>query len=63
MLSIKGNEIETNDSNIFQLTVDYMMISQFMYRRLVKEYGKMKAKDFMERNIVKWVAMVDDTEE
>ncbi len=63
MLSIEKSEIKTNDSNIFQLTVDYMMISQFMYRQLVKEYGKMKAKDFMERNIVKWVAMVDDTEE
>lgn len=63
MLSIENSEIKTNDSNIFQLTVDYMMISQFMYKQLIKEYGEMKAKDFMERQIVKWVAMVENTEE
>lgn len=56
MLSIKGNEIETNDSTLFELMGDYMMISQFMYKRLVEEFGEMKAKDFMEHQIVKWVA-------
>ena len=63
MLSIKGNEIETNGSNIFELMGDYMMISQFIYMQLVKEYGEMRAKDFMEHQIVKWVAMVENTKE
>lgn len=63
MLSIKNNEIEMDDTNIFKLMVEYTSLSGAVYSSLVKEFGKEKAKDFMLNRLIKMVSEVENTEE
>ena len=56
---VNKNEIVTDDESIFQLLADYSMISGYVYRRLVEEFGADKAKDFMLHKLVKMVTEVE----
>lgn len=58
MLSIKENLVETDDASIFQLMVDYTMISDYVYGRLADELGEAAARDFMQTKLTKMVSEV-----
>ena len=63
MLSINGNEVETNDTTLFELLSDYATLSGYIYQRLVGEFGEVKAKDFMTHKLTTWVSRVENSEE
>lgn len=63
MLSIKNrNVIETDNTSIFQLMVDYTMISGYVYSQLVEELGENAAKDFFLARLTKMVSEVSKEE-
>lgn len=62
MLSIRNNVIDTDDTDIFKLLVDYTMISGYVYNRIADEFGETAAKDFLLTRLEKMVSEVEKKE-